>query len=750
MQPLLKKQTELLSRLDNNAKQDKLIQIAQLYSTNRIDDDGDRMENELKDVNKNIKSLNEKTGDGLNSNVIKLFKEMEKVGKVVTSRSMNSEEAAKITAQVGERRQFNTIKPRVENFKEGFKDFFTMRGFLDKTGIVSRGSGGLVSEYLDRGEARNKYAEDRLKVDDSNTNMEAGKLAKAAGTKYDSKNPEHKIFKDQAAAQLKETYKNQFNKQQDIQFDINKNEKVLKQYKENGYNEKQIERTPEFKERTKLATEMAKVDTRVRPDGFDTRTGEIKVKPENAAEQQAKASADVIPFPGGSSNLLSAASDEEAMIEQNRMVAEQTGLLIQIEENTRSLKGAGASQKPSEAAAAAGGFGLGDMLGGASRLGGIAKSAGRGLMSGAKTAGSFLMKRAGPVAALAAVGTGAYQAYQGYQSAGDKEKAALEDIDAKVDSGEITEEQAKGLRVESRENATVDKSAAVGGGAGTAVGGVAGALKGAALGAAVGSAVPIVGTVIGGAIGAGLGAVGGSFLGGKGGEYLGKKFGQAKNFFFGKSGESDRAKTDKTGSSVNIEFNETQFSQSDPENYAKFVKDRDELTKKYATEGAKRFNRKEPSQKDFTIAKSKAEPETIQKYRKEIEAAGAGKVTGGIKEKPVAPGDKTTEALKKTAEGVTPTAESTAMKQTEPSTAVTPETVSPKPVSTPVTGNMISKQSGDNEQAKLDSSKGGGNTSIVAAPTVNNNNTVQNTPVKLPPRNTDSTVNKYMQSRWAY
>ena len=72
------------------------------------------------------------------------------------------------------------------------------------------------------------------------------------------------------------------------------------------------------------------------------------------------------------------------------------------------------------------------------------------------------------------------------------------------------------------------------------------------------------------------------------------------------------------------------------------------------------------------------------------------------------------------------------------------------PPEAPQTGNVISKQSGDNEQAKLDAGKGGGNTAVVAAPTINNNNTVQNSPVKLPPRNTDSTVNKYMQSRWAF
>jgi ribose/xylose/arabinose/galactoside ABC-type transport system permease subunit len=123
-------------------------------------------------------------------------------------------------------------------------------------------------------------------------------------------------------------------------------------------------------------------------------------------------------------------------------------------------------------------------------------------MSGVKTAGSFLAKRAGPLAAIGAVGAGAYAGYQGYQAAGEKEQESLKAIDAKVASGEITEQQANTLRQESKEGATVERSGAAGKGTGMAVGGAAGALKCAAVCAAIGSAVPIVGTVIGGAIGA--------------------------------------------------------------------------------------------------------------------------------------------------------------------------------------------------------------------------------------------------------
>jgi hypothetical protein len=313
-----------------------------------------------------------------------------------------------------------------------------------------------------------------------------------------------------------------------------------------------------------------------------------------------------------------------------------------------------------------------------------------------------------------------------------------------------------------------------------AVGGAAGALKGAALGAAVGSVVPVVGTVIGGAIGAGLGAIGGSYLGGKAGEFIGEKFGKVKNFFFGKSGESDKVKKAEVekGSSVEIEFSEMAFAKNDPENYKNFRTERDALADKYANDSFKKHKarggkRTEPDSMDYRMGKMKADQETIQKYRNEIEAAGAGKVTGGKIEEPKAPGEKTADALKKTAEGVTgdtpkvtgsatgdvigdtsegrlPFSSSSPVTGSATGKVIGDTAPNIAPPAAPQTGNTIAKQSGDNEQAKLDSGKGGGNSSIVAAPTINNNNNVQNTPVKLAPRNGDSTVNKYMQSRWAY
>ena len=870
MQALLKKQTEVLTSLEDKAKQDRIIQLANLYETRRIDQDGDRVENQLKELNKNVKSLNDKGSDNLNSNVIKLFKEMQKVAKPVSpSRSMTADEASNITGKVGERRQFNTLKPRVENFKEGVKDFFTMRGFLDKTGIASRGSGGIVSEYLDRGEAKKKYVDQRVKTQ---------------GSTFGSR----------------ETFARQFDEQQQIQGDITKNEREIKSLRESGATDIGLKRSGLLDKRTQLATEMAKSDPSLRPEGFDPRTGKIKEKPESASEQ--KQSAKILPFAGApseSSGALGAASGEEAMLEQNRMVAEQTGLLTKIEENTRGLKGglsgSGGNQKPATAAAEeGGGFGLGDMLGGAGRLGKIAKTAGKGLMGGLKTAGGFLMKRAGPLAAIASVGAGAYAGYKAFSAAGDKQDAAKEEIQQKLESGEINEGEAAQLTKKVDETATVEKGGAVGKGVGMAGGGALGALKGAAAGAAIGSVVPVVGTVIGGAIGAGLGAVGGSWLGGKGGEWVGEKAGQLTNgvsnaygsvkegasslwentkgkaagFMQGARGMASeagegllRAKNKvsdigwmakenasnlidrntggaltKAGNAISGAKNAVlgMFGMGD-----KSVDNGDGTRTTFKSDGTRVVegpsgtkvldkDGKLVSEKSPTFGGSstetRADGSKVESYdmgpmslKKETTAAGGQQTTSsydlGVTKvamrETLTPRQMQERGIDaKMAAGLPSSIPVEGGKAPEPVAAAAPQAggrvskIAGEPWSpgtdlsekqlavieqgiaggtnysfrvmeqydkqkgnsrAPVTGgatvsapevpgigNNIAKQSGDNEQAKLDSGKGGGNSSIVAAPTINNNNNVQNTPVKLAPRNGDSTVNKYMQSRWAF
>ena len=73
---------------------------------------------------------------------------------------------------------------------------------------------------------------------------------------------------------------------------------------------------------------------------------------------------------------------------------------------------------------------------------------------------------------------------------------------------------------------------------------------------------------------------------------------------------------------------------------------------------------------------------------------------------------------------------------------VVPETIAP------TTANAIYSKSNENAEAKENKSSGGN--TVISAPTVNTSNkTVQNQSVKLPTRNTETTSNRYISSRYA-
>jgi len=519
MEQFLKKQAEILSQLDDSVSRQNDV-LKSLDKTNKDiakivgsihSSDRATKENSLE---KELSKLNLKTGDNLNSNVIKLFKEVKRQTDMVSrnyqngaNKELSGAQAQKISGDVTGRRQYRTIQPRVDDFKGNVKDFFSMRGFLDKTGIVKRKSGGLVSEYLDRAEDKKKYVESRMKLDPT---------AKLHGS-----------------AKAKEIFAKQFDKQQSVERDIRKNESALKGYKEQGFTEAQIARTPEGKRQKDLAVEMAKVDTRVRPEGFDAKTGLMKESEDAKKVSGKKASKELAAITGDGS------SDEENMLEQNKMLQEQTVLLTQIEKNTSSadkdLKeiknkptsgGGGSDSGGSDSS----GFGIMDMLGSAkSKVAGVAGSVGKGLLGAGKAVGGSLLRNAGPLAAVAAVAGGAYTGYNMYKEANDRQDQQDGDIANALKSGEITQEQADKLKQSNKDNALVEKSGAVGSGAGQAAGGVAGALHGAAMGAALGSIVPGLGTVVGGAIGAGVGGLAGSYLGQKAGNFIGETGGRAYN-----------------------------------------------------------------------------------------------------------------------------------------------------------------------------------------------------------------------------
>jgi len=293
MQTVLANQQNSLNKLLELSKQDRILQLTQTKDTLNIDKKSDQQLAQLKKIDASIKDLNKSSNDknknGVNSNVIKLFTEIKKtteqVKQLAQAGSPASKEQAKVQAQVQAqvrsplskeqatditgkamgRRQYRSIGDRVGEFKDKAKDFFTMRGFLDKTGIVKRGTGGVFSDMLDKREERQKYVASRLKMDPT---------ARLHGVEKSSK-----------------IFSRQFDDQQNIQRNIRKNESTLSTYKEQGFTDEQIKRTEESKKRETLATDLAKVDTRVRPQGFDPKTGLVKqpvisaIKPEVITEK---------------------------------------------------------------------------------------------------------------------------------------------------------------------------------------------------------------------------------------------------------------------------------------------------------------------------------------------------------------------------------------------------------------------------------------------------------------------------------
>jgi hypothetical protein len=168
-----------------------------------------------------------------------------------------------------------------------------------------------------------------------------------------------------------------------------------------------------------------------------------------------------------------------------------------------------------------------DLIGGEKKAAG--KVAGKAASIGGKLA-KFATSNTGKVlGSVAAVGLGAYTAYEGYTAAEDSKQAKMEEVQAKVDSGQIKPEEAAAARKEIGNTATVEKSGAVGEGTGMA----AGAIAGASLGATIGSIVPGVGTAIGGLAGGAIGAFAGSKAGKAVGEYGGKAINAVGSLFGG-------------------------------------------------------------------------------------------------------------------------------------------------------------------------------------------------------------------------
>jgi len=373
-------------------------------------------------------------------------------------------------------------------------------------------------------------------------------------------------------------------------------------------------------------------------------------------------------------NIITVGNDlsaEESSLEESRENSKQTELLRKIEENTRQggIKGepkpAGQKQEENKSG------GLLDLF----KAGGL-KRAGAGLLRGAAS----IAKRAPGIAAGAAIISGVGGAFLGHARASNKEKQAHEEIEQRVASGEITPEQGEQLKAEATKTGRVEKSGAIGGGAGSVGGALLGMKGGAIAGAKIGAFLGPKGAIVGGLLGGTVGAVSGSKVGQQIGEFAGKTTGRIRNFFAGGDKNEERVK----------------------------LVDGDAVDAK-------------PSLGTRVLdATSKAIP-VVGMARSAVKAA-SNFFAGGKEVSDFSP---------------------------QQATGVSPE-ILPKSAVAPSSGDIVSKSSSETEQAKMEANRPAGPANIVAAPTTINNQTIQNNAApKLPPRNSDHTVNKYLESRYA-
>lgn len=255
-----------------------------------------------KDAESVKKSLVSKTGDGLNSNMIKLFKVLKNMEKNQLADTKGILDKSK------ERREFKSVGQRIGDIKENVKDFFSVRGFLDKTGIVKRGTGGPLSERFDAAEAAKLRASARVATGERARDPETGRIMNA-------KKSEKAFIED--AKKEQEIRRKQGDLERSIQA----------KYKNAGMTQEQISTTKEAKELNKLAADLVKLD----PRGLQEFT-----KPEDSTdEKEQKNKSKATDDKAKDKPTVLSPAQEEFQIEQTNLVNQQLDLLTQIEENTR-------------------------------------------------------------------------------------------------------------------------------------------------------------------------------------------------------------------------------------------------------------------------------------------------------------------------------------------------------------------------------------------------------------------------------
>jgi len=278
-----------------------------------------------------LQKLNKTIGEGLGDKG-ELSKQLKKLKTTLDSGSKPGAITQKVMGMA------QTGKPGDIAPPTGIKDFFTARGFLDKTGILKRGHSDTA---VGRG------------IDKMLGNREQKSL-QADAEKKDYAERKQQYVKDRIATKGstfgdEKSFGKTFDKSEKIQKEILKNEEEVKGLKDRGFKEGQIKRGGFYAKNQTLEKELAKTDVRFSesfggvnntdPNSTVIKAKDIKkVKAEKIAESQLPAN--VLKFPGKTkqSSGLGAADMTEAEVEQQKIDDTQTKILQEIADNTSSLK----------------------------------------------------------------------------------------------------------------------------------------------------------------------------------------------------------------------------------------------------------------------------------------------------------------------------------------------------------------------------------------------------------------------------
>jgi hypothetical protein len=183
------------------------INILEMFRNKKTKDEKD--EKHAKEVEKQLKLLND------------TFKLAGKMAGTGTPKVQN-DVGYGAGVDLERRSQFRTLGVRAGEFKNNLKDFLTPRGFLDKTGLLERGSGGLISEHLDKAEFEKQGFVGAAHLNPFKKEEEPGKYSgwmnpssgampsstsSSLGGSEESQN-ENKLFMDQQTVFLKQIAEN--------------------------------------------------------------------------------------------------------------------------------------------------------------------------------------------------------------------------------------------------------------------------------------------------------------------------------------------------------------------------------------------------------------------------------------------------------------------------------------------------------------------------------------------------------------